>query len=123
LIDGDQAFKTAIIESVRVNISEQADFVITSRIDNDDMIHKDFINTIQTLFQPVAGHVIDLRTGYQLIIEKRKHEILMFTDPFNPFISLIENPYNLKSAFQRITGSGRLRNRLLFIKEAGCGFP
>ncbi len=69
----------------------QTDFVITTRLDNDDLIHKDFVETIQSLYQPKKDLVIDLRTGYQTSIKGRFYESRLYKeDPFNPFISVVE---------------------------------
>ena len=64
-------------------------FIITSRIDNDDSIHKDFIQEIQSQFKSQDYLVLDVIKGYSLQIKptimlgKKEHI-------FNPFMSLIE---------------------------------
>lgn len=64
-------------------------YIITTRIDNDDCIHKNFINEIQQEFNSQPYQVIDIINGYSLQIKPnfmlgKKDHI------FNPFISLIE---------------------------------
>lgn len=64
-------------------------YLITSRIDNDDSVHKDFINEIQLQFKQQDYLVLDIIKGYSLQIRptvmlgKKEHI-------FNPFMSLIE---------------------------------
>jgi hypothetical protein len=64
-------------------------YIITSRIDNDDSVHKDFINEIQLQFKQQDYLVLDIIKGYSLQIRptvmlgKKEHI-------FNPFMSLIE---------------------------------
>ena len=78
--------------SIKTYISEDCkdyEYIITSRIDNDDCIHKDYIATIQSQFNSQDFMAIDILKGYSLQISlnimlgKKEHI-------FNPFISLIE---------------------------------
>lgn len=41
-------------------------FVITSDIDNDDMLHQNYVTHVKQLFQPVHDTVIDLKFGIQI---------------------------------------------------------
>lgn len=100
-LDDGSEFRPTLIEVIKANTGSQDKYVLTSRIDNDDAIHKDFINTVQSLFQPVHNHVIDFRAGYQLILGRKKNEVLEFTWPFNPFVSLVETSDSAKSIFSR----------------------
>ncbi len=69
--------------------SKGSQYIITSRIDNDDCIHKDYITSIQSQFKSQNFMAIDVLKGYSLQISpdimlgKKEHI-------FNPFISLIE---------------------------------
>jgi len=75
------------IEHNQLNID---DYFITTRLDNDDIIHKDFIKTIQDLYIPRSKSIIDLRLGYQVILlKKNKTEIRNFKVSYNPFLSVI----------------------------------
>ena len=87
-IDGMDAFHPEIKKFIAED-SKDSDYIITSRIDNDDCIHKDYINTIQGQFKSQDFMAIDILKGYSLQISpdimlgKKEHI-------FNPFISLIE---------------------------------
>lgn len=87
-IDGMPAFYPSIKEIVTER-SASKPYLITSRIDNDDAIHKDFIAEVQKKFNKQDYRAIDIVTGYSLQIKpsvmlgKKEHI-------FNPFISLIE---------------------------------
>lgn len=65
-------------------------FIITTRLDNDDILHRDFIGTIQNLYIPRHNTIIDLISGYQFILNKNKIDVRNYKLKFNPFISLIE---------------------------------
>lgn len=78
--------------SIQQFISEDSKgipFLITSRIDNDDCIHKNFINEVQHKFKSQDYEAVDIIKGYSLQVKPRfilgKKEHI-----FNPFISLIE---------------------------------
>jgi hypothetical protein len=76
-------------------------YIITSRMDNDDAIHKDYIATIQSLFVPQHGTVIDLRLGYQLGIIGSTTDIRLKNNIFNPFVSLVEHSQHFSSALSK----------------------
>lgn len=73
-------------------------YLITTRIDNDDSVHVDFINEVQKQFNQQDYRAIDFIKGYSLQIEPfyilgKKEQL------FNPFISLIEKNENPKTVF------------------------
>lgn len=87
-IDGMPAFYPEIKKYITEKSADQP-YLITSRIDNDDCIHKDFIVEVQKRFKSQQYQAIDIIKGYSLQIKpnfmlgKKEHI-------FNPFISLIE---------------------------------
>lgn len=67
-------------------------FVISTDIDNDDLLHEDFVDTVQILFKPDHNTVIDLRRGLQMsLIKRNKVLVNEFYAVANPFVSIIEN--------------------------------
>lgn len=87
-IDGMPKFT----ESIRNYISENAKehpYLITSMIDNDDCVSKNYIMEVQSQFNNQDFLAVDFIEGYTLQIEPKvflgKKEHI-----FNPFISLIE---------------------------------
>ncbi|WP_284651940.1 glycosyltransferase [Flavobacterium terrisoli] len=87
-IDGMPAFYDELKNYIKA-IPNPKPYLITSRIDNDDAVHKDFINEIQLQFNQQEYLVLDIIKGYSLQIRptvmlgKKEHI-------FNPFMSLIE---------------------------------
>jgi hypothetical protein len=87
-INGMEEFHSSIKTFITED-SKDSPYIITSRIDNDDCIHKDYIATIQDQFKSQDFMAIDILKGYSLQISpdimlgKKEHI-------FNPFISLIE---------------------------------
>jgi hypothetical protein len=75
------------------------EYIITTRLDNDDLIHKNFIKSIQQKFQPSTRRVVDIREGYQLSIENKKSQIRLYRHPFNAFITLIEHRSDFRTIF------------------------
>lgn len=101
-IDGMGYLKDSFIDFISHNISkDEEDYIITTRLDNDDIVHKDFVNTIQSLFQPIDLTVIDLKKGYQVSIDIEKPEVRLYTHPFNAFISIIESSKSFNTVFSR----------------------
>lgn len=67
-------------------------FVITTDIDNDDLLHRDFVKTVQDHYEPRNNLVIDLKRGLQLTHTPGKKALLnVFYMVANPFISLVED--------------------------------
>ena len=96
-VDGFGGLKDKIQESIQTKITSTDDFIITTRIDNDDIIHQDFIKSIQEAYKPETNTLIDLRKGYQFIIDEKTTSLRLFTLAYNPFLSLIESADNYKT--------------------------
>lgn len=65
-------------------------FLITTRLDNDDILHRDFIETIQSQFKLQDDLVIDLTKGFQIQRKRHYSAIRTIDFPFNQFISYAE---------------------------------
>ncbi|GAA3400854.1 hypothetical protein GCM10011577_40320 [Pseudarthrobacter polychromogenes] len=65
----------------------RAPWVITTRMDNDDAIARDFIDAVQAQFGHEDHQFINFQSGLQL---SDKGEVFHRSDPSGPFISLIE---------------------------------
>lgn len=82
--------------------SHDKDFVITTDVDNDDMIHKDFVKTIQELYQPKHNLAIDLKLGLQLTKTSKNTAFLQYLFyTGSPFISLVEEKNNAKTVMHQ----------------------
>jgi len=65
-------------------------WVITTRVDNDDAISRDFIECVQAQFAQQDFEFINFQSGIQL---SENGQVFYRSDPLSPFISLIEK-YN-----------------------------
>lgn len=96
-VDAMPAFEPELLKYIALKAKDKA-FIISTRIDNDDSIHIDFINEVQKQFNQQEYRAIDFIKGYSLQIEpcyilgKKEHL-------YNPFISLIEKNDNPRTAF------------------------
>ena len=73
-------------------------FVISTDIDNDDLLHDEFVDTIQSLYKPVHNSVIDLRRGLQMSLVKENQVLINeYYAVANPFVSLVENINSFKT--------------------------
>ena len=100
-IDGFSCLLPSIKEKIQDLITLQDRYVITTRLDNDDFIHKNFIKTIQDLFVPTSNTIIDLRRGYQLMVKDSTSQVRAFKNKYNPFISLIESVTNFDTVISK----------------------
>ena len=96
--DGYDGFMKDYLNDLKF-FSQDANWIISSRIDNDDCFHKDAIQIIQNHFIPKDEHLISLASGNTLNLNSM--EMGHYIYPGSPFISLIEpcNKANLKSVF------------------------
>lgn len=76
-------------------------YIITTRLDNDDIIHEDFIDTIQKLALPKHNQVIDLRKGYQMIQQSEHYSFKLLSNKFNAFVSVVEDSSIYKTVLSR----------------------
>lgn len=97
-IDGMNAFLPAIKQEVANRLSTP--YLITSRVDNDDCWHKDFINEVQLQFNQQDFMAIDFVDGYTLQIEPSVR-LAYRSHVHNPFISLIEKADNFVTVWSR----------------------
>jgi len=78
------------------------EYVITSRLDNDDCYHKEYIKEVQKRFEPKTK-IIDV-DGYQYVLDKNyltqgKYTKYNFRGLTSPFFSLIEPAKNIKTVY------------------------
>ena len=100
-IDGMPEFLSSIQNEIKKNTQP---FTITTRIDNDDCVSKNFINEIQQNFEEQDFLVLDFPDGYTMQINP-EIKIGNRKQLFNPFISIIEKNANPKSVWSRETHS------------------
>lgn len=116
-IDGMDELYISFKKFICENITNSDSYIITTRIDNDDIIHIDFVSTIQSLFQPSDLAVIDLKKGYQVSIDVAKPEVRLYTHPFNAFISVIENVKSFDTVFSRMHYGWKTENNIISYKR------
>ncbi len=112
-IDGMPRLVDSIKEYVTANC--KTDYIITSRIDNDDSISKYFIDEVQKNFNKQDFHAIDFISGYTLnikpcMIGKKEHI-------FNPFISLIEKNVSPKTVWFNDHNHWKKESRITQIQD------
>ncbi|MGN6267192.1 MAG: glycosyltransferase [Ginsengibacter sp.] len=100
-INGITELNDAFKEAINTLIDKNKDWIITTRLDNDDAIHENFVEEIQNNFTPQHETVIDARSGLQLNIQKNKAEVRKLYNEFNPFLSLIEKSVDFQTAISK----------------------
>tara|TARA_B110000438_G_scaffold141468_1_gene136502 strand:- start:971 stop:1816 length:846 start_codon:yes stop_codon:yes gene_type:complete len=95
-IDGMKEFFPSINTEIKSRLTQP--YLITSRLDNDDSLHQDYIKEVQSQFSKQDFMAIDFVDGYTLQVEpivrfaKRSHV-------HNPFLSLIEKSEGYKTVW------------------------
>lgn len=99
-VDGISSFLPSLIRELTVRT--KSDYLITSRLDNDDLIHENYISRVKQEARPSNELLIDMERGYQLIQRRAsRHEVRNYIHRFNPFISLVEPASNIQSVMSK----------------------
>lgn len=115
IIQGINEFNTEYIKSINRYLNKYIEWIITTRIDNDDCIHQDMVDIIQHNFQPKHGYMISLASGYTLDI--RNLQLSHYFYPMSPFISLIESTQGTFYGIFKKRHTEWLQLRLFVLKE------
>ena len=97
-IDGMDAYLPAIKKEIVERLTTP--YLITSRVDNDDCLHEDYIEEVQKQFDQQDFLAIDFVDGYTLQIEPTVR-LAYRSHVHNPFISLIEKAENFVTVWSR----------------------
>lgn len=101
-VEAHPALKGAFQKFILEKLEAKDEFIITTRLDNDDSIHENFTNTIQEIAQNMDQTVIDLRRGYQLDISNSIYKYRNHYNKFNPFLSFIESTKGFNTVFSKM---------------------
>ncbi|MHC4949224.1 MAG: glycosyltransferase [Planctomycetota bacterium] len=82
-----------ILEAVRTRVRPGATHVITSRLDNDDAISRDYVEQVQATFRGQDVEVVNLAAGYCW----HRGRIYLRRVPRGPFVSLVERVAGLRT--------------------------
>lgn len=114
-IDGMPNFLPEIVKNIKLMDNEK--YIITSRLDNDDSIHEDYVKVIQRYFDQQNHLAIDLIDGYTLQIGE-KIRLGFQKHLYNPFISLIEKKDDFKTVwFRSRHGSWKYEKNIIRVKN------
>lgn len=96
-IDGMEAFFPSIHNLIKTCNSP---YLITSRLDNDDCLNKNYVETVQNEFTQQDFLALDFVNGYTLQMGKH-YKLGKKLHVFNPFISLIEKNENPQTVWSK----------------------
>ncbi|RIJ49707.1 hypothetical protein D1614_02910 [Maribellus luteus] len=121
---GVKGFHEQYIEDI-YRLSEHKEWIITTRLDNDDCLEKQAIRTINSMFNH-QENIISMASGYKYNYDN--HELAHSYWPNGPFISIVEKINNgkIKGVFHKPHGRYRETkinwNNLLKRKKASFIF-
>ncbi len=92
--DGMDDFLPSITREIKNRLTEP--YLITSRLDNDDSLHQDFVKEVHSQFSKQEFRVIDFVEGYTLQVAPRVR-FGQHSHVHNTFMSLIEKSENFKT--------------------------
>jgi hypothetical protein len=85
---------------IRKSLTPENTHVLTSRMDNDDSIHQEYVSEIQKTFKGQSEILVDIIDGYNLSIEPTV-KLGKIRSHLNPFSSLIEEANDPKTVLSR----------------------
>ncbi len=89
-VDNFEEFNENLSNDIKRNCDFNSEYIITTRIDNDDCFHIDAVRKIQENFRQIDISIIDLINGLCLQVEEEYKLTLNKNIKLNPFISLVE---------------------------------
>ena len=87
--DGVEGLHGAIKEEIEGRLDDADTHLISTRLDNDDALHADYVKTVQSYYRGQKYSLIDLVGGLSLGVEGPLM-LSKIDKPANPFVSLIE---------------------------------
>lgn len=113
-IDGMNCFIPSIIDEVSRLDNEE--YIITSRLDNDDCLHKNYVNVVQSYFDKQKYMAVDIVDGYGMEIGN-KVRLGMMRHAYNPYISLIEKKDDFKTVWHKGHTHWKYEKNLMQVKN------
>ncbi|WP_419869065.1 glycosyltransferase [Chryseobacterium sp. CT-SW4] len=81
-----------LLEIIPTYFTAHTKYIISSDLDNDDILYKDFVKAVHDHFKPVHDMVIEPRKGLQLTkISDKEAIVTEYYALANPFVSLVES--------------------------------
>lgn len=112
-VNGMDQFNSSMKSSIKSKCKEK--YLITTRLDNDDSLHENFVNEIQKYFNHQEFMVLDLVDGYTLE-RSNYYKLGKSTSYNNPFVSLIESSVNPETIWGRKHAHLKYEPRIQHIK-------
>jgi hypothetical protein len=84
------------------NANTSSQYIITTRLDNDDALHKDAVLEIQKSFIPKHNVPINMPLGHCLLFKNNFIQVsTLFHSADGPFLSLIEKGNDVNTVYQK----------------------
>lgn len=78
-----------------INNDNPKEYLITTRIDNDDVIHRDYMRNIQKAFKPAENTFVTFRSGLQYV--ESTNSMIKFNYIKNHYVSRVERSATAES--------------------------
>lgn len=92
LMDGSSEFFAEYMARIKESCAPETEWIVTSRMDNDDSISKTTMAEIQRNLVPVHDYLISLASGY--VLNTKESTLSHYYYPQSPFLTLIESCRN-----------------------------
>lgn len=99
--NGISAFPAKSKSDILTYISDKYTHIITTRLDNDDLLQKNTMHFIYNKLMLYENAILDLRKGFQMLVDSDQHKISNDLRSFNPFISRIEPLHKASGIYER----------------------
>ena len=99
--DGSDDFPATCTSEISKRILKSGEWIMTTRLDNDDSLHKEAMAVIRQNFVPKHKYLISLASGYVMNINDKTMSHYYY--PMSPFITLVENTeLEIRGVFDKI---------------------
>ena len=93
----DEFNSTTLRKAIADNLTDAPEYLITSNLDNDDAISRDYVQLVQREFNEQKNTAITFPYGY--VWKEPSGKLYLREYLSNPFISLIESAENFKTVY------------------------
>lgn len=97
--NGASGFQNDYMSPILSRMSSCSDWVVTSRMDNDDCVHKDMVRGIQNNIQFKHKFMVSLASGYALNEQTKK--LAHYYYPMSPFLTIVEQSDKAQGVFEK----------------------
>ncbi|MDB4160800.1 putative rhamnosyl transferase [Bacteroidia bacterium] len=99
LCSGAEGFQNHYMDAAYQKIDKDTRWIVTSRMDNDDAVHRNMVKIIQQELEFKHGYLVSLASGY--VFDESRKKMAHYFYPMSPFLTIVEDSKVAKGIFEK----------------------